>query len=81
MAGRPQRSFLQYLEGLMSDARTCDTMTVEKAAERLGISRNAAYEAARRGDLPSLRIGRRIVVPAAAFEAWLQSPGRVGVEA
>jgi len=33
--------------------------------------KNAAYEAARRGEIPVLRIGRRLVVPIVAFEALL----------
>jgi len=37
--------------------------TVDEAAELLGLSRNAAYEAVRRGDIPNIRIGRRILVP------------------
>lgn len=47
------------------------TLTVEEAARVLGIGRNAAYEAARRGDLPALRIGGRIVVPRVALERLL----------
>ena len=39
------------------------TMTVEEAAELLGISRNSAYEAVRRGEIPSVRLGRRILIP------------------
>jgi excisionase family DNA binding protein len=37
--------------------------TVEEAATLLGISRSFAYEAVQRGDIPSMRIGRRILVP------------------
>ena len=44
------------------------TVTVEEAAQILGISRSSAYEAVRRGDLPAIRIGRRYVVPRAALE-------------
>ena len=39
------------------------TMTVEEAAAALGISRNTAFRAVKAGDLPSIRIGRRILVP------------------
>jgi excisionase family DNA binding protein len=39
------------------------TMTIAEAAHALGISRNSAYEAVRRGEIPSLRLGRRLVVP------------------
>jgi excisionase family DNA binding protein len=47
------------------------TMSVPEAGERLGISRNLAYEAARRGDIPTIRIGKRFLVPVAAFERLL----------
>src|SRR5690606_2539369 len=39
------------------------TVTVEQAAAALGISRGLAYELVRRGEIPSVRLGRRIVVP------------------
>ncbi len=38
------------------------TVTVPEAAEVLGISRNSAYAAVQRGELPALRIGRRTVI-------------------
>jgi excisionase family DNA binding protein len=41
------------------------TISVEDAARLLGISRGLAYEAARRGDLPVIRLGRRLLVPRA----------------
>jgi excisionase family DNA binding protein len=47
--------------------------TVEEAAQLLGISRSFAYEAAQRGEIPSMRIGRRILVPKAALERFLAS--------
>jgi excisionase family DNA binding protein len=50
----------------------CKTLTVPEAAKALGIGRNAGYEAARRGEIPTIRIGKRIVVPRAAFEQMLQ---------
>ncbi|MGP8160244.1 MAG: helix-turn-helix domain-containing protein [Candidatus Dormibacteria bacterium] len=49
------------------------TMTINEAAVRLGISRGSAYAAARRGDLPVIRINRRIVVPRVAFQRWLEA--------
>ena len=45
--------------------------SVDETARRLGISRAHAYELIARGDLPSLRLGRRIVVPVRAIEALL----------
>jgi excisionase family DNA binding protein len=47
------------------------TLTVEEAAAALGVSRGTAYEAARTGRIPSIRIGRRLVVPIAGLRAML----------
>ena len=47
------------------------TYTVDEAAELLGISRNGAYEGVRSGQIPSIRIGKRILVPKAALERML----------
>lgn len=41
------------------------TVTVEQAAQILGIGRSTAYELVRSGDLASIRLRRRIVVPVA----------------
>jgi excisionase family DNA binding protein len=41
--------------------------SVPEAGRLLGLSRNAAYAAAKRGDISTIRIGRRLVVPKAAF--------------
>ena len=43
------------------------TWTVPEAARLLGISKDCAYDAARRGDLPVRLIGRRVVVPRTAL--------------
>lgn len=47
------------------------TYTVEEAAEVLGVSRGAAYQAARDRKIPTIRIGKRILVPVKALEAWM----------
>ena len=46
-------------------------ITVTETAALLGIGRTSAYEAIRRGELPSLRIGRRLVVPVTQLLAAL----------
>ena len=46
-------------------------MTVEETGEALGIGRTTAYEGVRTGEIPSLRIGRRIVVPTAEVRRML----------
>ncbi len=55
----------------MSDSQERKTLTIDEAAKLLGVGRNQAYEAARRGEIPTLRIGRRLLVPRAAFERML----------
>jgi excisionase family DNA binding protein len=47
-------------------------MQVERVARALGISRNATYNGVESGEIPSIRIGRRIVVPTAAVRRMLQ---------
>lgn len=37
----------------------------------LGLSRQSTYDAATRGDIPTIRIGRRILVPTAALARLL----------
>jgi excisionase family DNA binding protein len=48
-------------------------LSVEDAAGLLGISRTLAYEAIARGELPSVRLGKRIVVPRRALDELLDS--------
>jgi excisionase family DNA binding protein len=47
------------------------TMTVSQAATVLGISRSSAYECVRIGSIPSIRLGRRIVVLRRAVDELL----------
>jgi excisionase family DNA binding protein len=49
------------------------TVDVQELAVELGISRNAAYEAVKRGDIPSIRVGRRVLIPADWLERKLFS--------
>jgi excisionase family DNA binding protein len=46
-------------------------LTVEEAAKLLRISRQSAYQGARAGELPTVKIGRRLLVPRHALEAML----------
>jgi excisionase family DNA binding protein len=54
------------------------TVRVEEAAGLLGISRGLAYELVKRGELPSLRLGRRLVVPLSALEELVAGAGNSG---
>ena len=44
------------------------TLSVDEVAQVLGIGRTLAYQAVRRGEIPSIRIGNRYLVPKAALE-------------
>jgi excisionase family DNA binding protein len=54
------------------------TTTVEIAAKILGIGRNQAYAAAARGEIPVIRIGKRLLVPLAALERLANGDTRRG---
>uniref|UniRef100_UPI003F493BCD DNA-binding protein n=1 Tax=Ensifer adhaerens TaxID=106592 RepID=UPI003F493BCD len=65
-------------------------MTLEEALSRptisvvdagslfFGIGRNAAYEAAKRGDFETLRVGGRLVVPVAPLAAKVGLRSKIG---
>ncbi len=55
--------------------RERQTYQVAEVAKLLGIGRNLAYELVRSGKIPSLRLGRRIVVPKGAFDRLLSGDG------
>lgn len=47
-------------------------LTVPEAARLLRISRNTAYEMVRRGELPAINLGERIIrIPRFALEQWI----------
>ncbi|MFI5042378.1 MAG: helix-turn-helix domain-containing protein, partial [Acidimicrobiales bacterium] len=52
------------------------TLTVEEAVALLGISRTLAYELVARGDLPCLRLGRRVLISRQALERMVHGSGR-----
>ncbi len=56
-------------KGLSPMARL--TYTVNEVAELLGISRTSAYECVRRGDIPAIELGRRLVIARTTVERLL----------
>lgn len=50
------------------------TITVAQAGRILGISRGLAYQMAREKRLPTIRFGKRLVVPMWAIERLLEEP-------
>lgn len=48
---------------------------VPEAGAKLGLTRNGSYAAAKRGDIPTIKIGKLIRVPKAAFHKMLEDAG------
>jgi excisionase family DNA binding protein len=63
-----QKSTASGLEGRVK--------TLDEVAVILRIARGSAYEAAKRGEIPTIRIGRRLLVPSVALERLLS--GKTG---
>lgn len=51
------------------------TLTAREVADLLGVSRNSIYEATRTGQVPSIKMGRRILIPRAALTKMLKETG------
>jgi hypothetical protein len=57
------------------------TLTVPEAGRRyFDLGRNASYEAAKRGDLPTIKIGRLLRVPVVALERKLEQADQTPLE-
>jgi excisionase family DNA binding protein len=61
---------------VVKEVRERLTLSVEEAAEMLGISRTLAYELVRQGVLPHLRLARRIVISRRAIERMVDGDDR-----
>ncbi|MBM3767960.1 MAG: helix-turn-helix domain-containing protein [Acidobacteria bacterium] len=62
----------QSFESSLSGAEVArKTYTVREVSRILGIGRNTAYEAVKTGDIPSVTIGRRVLIPHCAVERLL----------
>lgn len=53
------------------EIRTRDVITVDELGELLGVSRGSAYKAVQTGEVKSLKIGRRILIPVRPLLALL----------
>lgn len=54
--------------------------SVTEAASALGIGRSLAFELVRRGELPTVRLGRRRVIPRHLLTNWLESQFRASMD-
>ena len=48
------------------------TLTIQEAAQMLGVSKPKMYELAKQKGFPALHIGKRIVISTVAFQEWMQ---------
>ena len=61
---------------MSTEPTECKTLSIPEAGSLyFGLSRNGSYTAAKRGDLPTIRIGGKYRVPVAAMERKLESVG------
>jgi len=49
-----------------------EVLTIAEAAKVLRVARNTVYQATKRGDIPSIRVGRRILIPREALDRMLK---------
>lgn len=52
---------------MLPDPSVRPTLTVQEVADLLRIGRSSAYAAVRSGEIPSMRVGHRLLVPTAAL--------------
>lgn len=58
----------------------CLTMSVEEAAQQLGICTKIAYQLTHRADFPTIKIGRRTRVSREGLREWVRSQEQNKVE-
>lgn len=49
-----------------------DILSVKQAAQYLGIGLNSAYRLVHRKDFPSVKIGKRIIIPKVHLDRWIE---------
>jgi excisionase family DNA binding protein len=52
-------------------------LTVPEAGAQLGLGRNASYDAAKRGDIPTIKLGKLLRVPKLAIEQMLDPSTKI----
>jgi hypothetical protein len=75
--GKARMVIVTFETGLVTMDQDCrKTLSVPEAGKQyFDLGKNASYEAARRGDLPIIKIGSRLRVPIAALERMLAEAG------
>jgi excisionase family DNA binding protein len=60
----------------MTEETPLTISVVEAGRKYFGLSRGASYQAAERGEIPTIRVGRLLRVPVRAMERMLDAAGR-----
>jgi excisionase family DNA binding protein len=63
----------------MNDEIERKVLTVPEAGAQLGLGRNASYDAAKRGDIPTIKLGKLLRVPKLAFERMLDATSEISL--
>ena len=71
----PERTADDALAGDPLPNVTQHVLRADDVAQLLGLSRWKVYEAIRLGEIPSIRVGRRLLVPTHALRTWLSESG------
>jgi len=53
----------------MNEAKA--VLTVSEVAKMLGLSRNSTYEGVKRGEIPHIQVGKRLLIPKVALDNLL----------
>jgi len=51
-------------------------LNVSELAQILGLSRNSVFKGVMTGEIPHIRVGKRILIPRRALEAWMETPSK-----
>jgi len=57
----------EYVDRALGEHAHKATITVDEFAQIIGVSRSSAFDAVRRGEVPALRLGRRVAIPLPAL--------------
>ena len=55
------------------------TLSIAETAQALGISRPSVYTLLRQGELPTIKLGRRTLIPVDALRQWIADQAGVKV--
>lgn len=47
--------------------------TIQEVCEMLDISRSFAYQMLKEGKIPSVKLGKRVIIPKTKFDTWIES--------